>query len=66
MSKSYEAFMKPDTGRYEGEFIGMCEGGLIAHSESLEEVYAATNAACGRKYTPFISQVLPAERIILR
>ena len=24
MSKSYDAFMKFDTSRYEGEFIGVC------------------------------------------
>lgn len=65
MSKSYDAFMKLDTSPYQGEFIGMCEGVLIAHSKSFEEVYAATKAACGSKYTPFISQILPAECILL-
>jgi hypothetical protein len=65
MSKSYDAFMKLDTSQYEGEFIGMCDGELIAHSKSFEEVYAATKAACDNKYTPFISQVLPAECMIL-
>lgn len=65
MSKSGDAFMKLDKTPYEGEFVGMCEGVIVAHSKSFEEVYDATVKACGNKYTPFISQVLPAECIIL-
>ncbi|GEM_PF-2103761 len=65
MSKSYEAFMRLDTSKYLGEFVGMCDGVLVAHSKSFDEVYEATKKACGTKCTPFISQVLPAECMLL-
>ena len=65
MSRSYEAFMRLDTSRYLGEFVGMCDGKLAAHSKSFDEVYEATKKACGSRYVPFISQVLPAECVIV-
>lgn len=36
MSKSYDAYMKLDKRPYAGEFVGMCDGVVIAHSPCLE------------------------------
>ena len=47
--------MKLDKTPYEGEFVGMCEGVIVAHSESFEEVYEATVEACGGRSVPFVS-----------
>ncbi len=57
--------MKLDKTLYEGEFVGMCEGVIVAHSRSFDEVYDATVKACGNKYVPFVTQVLPAECMLL-
>jgi len=65
MSKSGDAFMKLDKTPYEGEFVGMCDGVIIAHSKSFDEVYEATKKACGPNKVPFVSQVLPAECMLL-
>lgn len=65
MSRSYDAFMRLDTSLYEGEFIGMCEGVLVAHSKSFEEVFEAAKAACGDGCVPFVAQVLPADCILV-
>lgn len=64
MSKSYDAYMKLDKRPYAGEFIGMCEGVIVAHSKSLDEVYNATVKACGSKYVPFIAQVMTADCLL--
>ena len=65
MSKSGDAFMKLDKTPYEGEVVGMGEGVIVAHSKSFDEVYDATVKACGNKYVPFVTQVLPAECMLL-
>lgn len=65
MSKSYEAFMRLDKRPYVGEFVGMCDGKLVAHSTSFEEVYDATKKACGPNIIPFVSEVYPAECMLL-
>ncbi len=65
MSKSYDAYMKLDKSVYAGEFVGMCEGEVVAHSTSLEEVYHATKKACGATKVPFIAQVLTADCMLL-
>ena len=65
MSKSGDAFMELDKTPYEGEFVGMCEGVIVAHSKSFDEVYDATVEACGDKYVPFVTQVLPVDCILL-
>lgn len=36
MSKSYDAYMKLDKQQYAGEFVGMCDGVVVAHSPCLE------------------------------
>lgn len=53
--------MRLDKTHFAGESIGMCEGVIVAHSKSFDEVYDATVKACGSKYVPFVTQVLPAE-----
>ncbi len=55
MSKSGDAFMKLDKTPYEGEFIGMCNGVIIAHSKSFDEVFEATKKACSPGTVPFVS-----------
>ncbi len=65
MSKSYDAYMKLNKSKYAGEFVGMCEGEVVAHSTSLEEVYRATKEACGPTRVPFIAQVLTADCLIV-
>ena len=57
--------MRLDTSKYLGEFVGMCDGKLVARSKSFDEVYEATKKACGSRYAPFISQLLPAECVIV-
>jgi hypothetical protein len=57
--------MSLDKRPYAGEFIGMCDGVVVAHSTSLKEVYEATKKACGPTKVPFISQVLPADCMLL-
>ena len=65
MSRSYEAYMKLDKSKYAGEFVGMCEGEVVAHSKSLDEVVEATTKACGATKVPFIAQVLTADCMLL-
>ena len=65
MSKSGDAFRKLDKSQYEWEFVGMCDGVVVAHSRFFDEVYEATKNACGPDKVPFVSQVLPAECLIL-
>lgn len=65
MSRSYDAFMRLDTSPYEGEFIGMCEGVLVAHSKSFEKVFEATRTACGDRCVRFVAQILPADCILV-
>ena len=65
MSKSGDAFMKLDKTPYEGEFIGMCDGVIIAHSKSLDEVLELTIKACGSATVPFIAQVHTADYVFL-
>ena len=66
MSRSGDAFMELDKTPYEGEFVGMCEDIIVAHSKSFDEVYDATVNACGNKHVPFVNQILPAECVLLR
>ena len=65
MSKSGDAFMKLDKRPYVGEYVGMCDGVIVAHSKSFDEVYEATKRACGPTKIPFVSEVLPAECMLL-
>ncbi|MBQ7978283.1 MAG: hypothetical protein IJ248_00805 [Candidatus Methanomethylophilaceae archaeon] len=65
MSKSGDAFMKMDKRPYVGEYVGMCDGVIVAHSKSFDEVYEATKRACGPTKIPFVSEVLPAECMLL-
>ena len=65
MSRSYDAYMKLDKSKYAGEFVGMCDGEIIAHSKSLDEVVEATAKACGPTKVPFIAQVLTADCMLL-
>ena len=65
MSKSGDAFMKLDKRPYIGEYVGMCDGVMVAHSKSFDEVYEATKRACGPTKIPFVSEVLPAECMLL-
>ena len=65
MSKSGDAFMKLDKTLYEGEFVGMCDGVIVAHSKSFDEVFEATKKACGSATVPFIAQVHTADYVFL-
>ena len=64
MSRSYEAYMKLDKSRYAGEFVGMCDGEVLAHSKVLVEVLEATTKACGPAKVHFIAQVLTTDCLI--
>ena len=55
MTRSSDAFMRLDTTLYEGEFVGMCDGIIVAHSKSFDEVFEATKKACGPNKVPFVS-----------
>ena len=50
MSKSCDAYMKLDKRPYAGEFVGMCDGVVVAHSTSLKDVYEATKKEEYRTY----------------
>ncbi|AMK13566.1 hypothetical protein AUP07_0512 [methanogenic archaeon mixed culture ISO4-G1] len=64
--RSYEAYLKMDLSPYEGEVIGLCDGVLVAHSKSFQEVFDKTAEVCGRDFVPFIMYVPPEDFLFLR
>ncbi|MBM3234363.1 succinyl-CoA synthetase subunit alpha [Candidatus Pacearchaeota archaeon] len=62
-TQNYELFLRADVSSYIGEWIAICDGKIVAHSNNVKEVLSKANAKCpGKK--PLIARIPDKETMI--
>lgn len=48
-SKNYSSYMKMDTKNYSGEWVIICEGGIVSHGKDLKKAVNEAKEKCGER-----------------